>query len=140
MIVIFFSYSQALQDDVKILEPSVVNIKRVIDILARKVDDELKAELDSINQRLDTTWIKVVADAMQKNGQLKSAMDLTCRTLEGIASTGLLLDELQVDIPPTVIINSTSELSQTLRKLNMLKNRIDLKTADYRSVVDAGIV
>lgn len=118
----------------------MVNIKRVIDILARKVDDELKAELDSINQRLDTTWIKVVADAMQKNGQLKSAMDLTCRTLEGIASTGLLLDELQVDIPPTVIINSTSELSQTLRKLNMLKNRIDLKTADYRSVVDAGIV
>jgi len=129
-----------LQADVKTLEPSVINIKRVVDLLALKVDDELKEELNKISQRLDTTWINVVADALEKNSQLKNALDLTRRTLDGITSIDLLLDELQVDIPPTVIINSTSELSQTLRKLNTLKNRIDAKVADYRSVVDAGIV
>ena len=118
----------------------MINIKRVVSVLALKVDDVLKEELDKISQRLDTTWINVVADALEKNSQLKNALDLTRRTLDGITSIDLLLDELQVDIPPTVIINSTSELSQTLRKLNTLKNRVDTKVADYRSVVDAGIV
>ena len=136
----FLFYLQALQADVKTLEPSVINIKRVVSVLALKVDDVLKEELDKISQRLDTTWINVVADALEKNSQLKNALDLTRRTLDGITSIDLLLDELQVDIPPTVIINSTSELSQTLRKLNTLKNRVDTKVADYRSVVDAGIV
>lgn len=135
-----FFFLQALQADVKTLEPSVINIKRVVSMLALKVDDHLKEELDKITQRLDTTWINVVADALEKNTQLNKALDLTRRTLDGINSIDLLLDELKVDIPPIVVINSTSELSQTLRKLNTLKNRVDAKVADYRNVVDAGIV
>ena len=129
---------QALQDDVKILEPSVTNVKHVITLLAPKVDEDLLDEMNKISERLATTWITVIADALQKNSVLHTALTLTRRAVEGIESTNIWLNELELDIPPPAIINSTSELSQTLRKLNALKNRVDLKTNEYKSFMDAG--
>uniref|UniRef100_A0A0N8BMF8 Dystrophin major muscle n=2 Tax=Daphnia magna TaxID=35525 RepID=A0A0N8BMF8_9CRUS len=130
--------SNALQDDVKTLEPSVVNIKHVITLLAPKVDEDLLAEMNEINERLATTWITVIAGALQKNGVLTTALSLTRQTVDGIQSTNTWLSELELEIPPPAVINSTSELSQTLRKLNALKNRVDLKTNEYKSFIEAG--
>ncbi|XP_046644687.1 utrophin-like isoform X8 [Daphnia pulicaria] len=130
--------SNALQDDVKILEPSVVNVKHVISLLAPKVDEELSAEMNKISERLATTWITVIAGALQKNGVLATALSLTRQTVEGIESTNVWLNELELEIPPPAVINSTSELSQTLRKLNALKNRVDLKTSEYKCFSEAG--
>lgn len=113
-------------------------MKHVIGILSPKVTEVVLEELKRISDRLDTTWITVVADSLKRNAALRGALDLTRRSMEGISSIHLWLDELQVDIPAAAPINSTSELSQTLRKLNMLKNRIDAKTSEYRSVVDSG--
>ena len=107
-------------------------------LLGSKVDEDLQLELNKSTELLNSTWLHVISDAKEKNGLLKGALDLTRKTVEGIASTNAWLDELQADIPTIVVINSTSELSQTLRKLNALKNRVDLKTVEYRSVVDAG--
>jgi len=131
-------FLQALQEDVKKLEPNVSNIKRVIDILSPKVEEELLKELKRIKERLDTTWVTVVAESLKKNNSLKNALELTQRTVEGTASIRSYLDELLPDIPAAAVINSTAELSQTLRKLNALKNRVDMKTNEYRSIVDAG--
>lgn len=114
------------------------NIKRVIDILSPKVEEELLKELKRIKERLDTTWVTVVAESLKKNNSLKNALELTQRTVEGTASIRSYLDELLPDIPAAAVINSTAELSQTLRKLNALKNRVDMKTNEYRSIVDAG--
>ncbi len=122
----------------KILEPSVTNVKHVITLLAPKVDEYLLNEMNQISDRLATTWITVIAEALQKNGLLNTALTSTRRTVEGIESTNIWLNELELDIPPPAIINSTSELSQTLRKLNALKNRVDLRTNDYKSFLDAG--
>ncbi|EFX89386.1 dystrophin [Daphnia pulex] len=130
--------SNALQDDVKILEPSVVNVKHVITLLAPKVDEELLAEMNKISERLATTWITVIAGALQKNGVLATALSLTRQTFEGVESTNVWLNELELEIPPPAVINSTSELSQTLRKLNALKNRVDLKTSEYKCFIEAG--
>ncbi|KAI9557614.1 dystrophin [Daphnia sinensis] len=130
--------SNALQDDVKTLEPSVANIKHVITLLAPKVDEDLLAEMNEINERLATTWITVIAGALQKNGVLTTALSLTRQTVDGIESTNTWLNELELEIPPPAVINSTSELSQTLRKLNALKNRVDLKTNEYKSFIEAG--
>lgn len=127
-----------MQEDVKKLEPNVSNIKRVIDILSPKVEEELLKELKRIKERLDTTWVTVVAESLKKNNSLKTALELTQRTVEGTASIRSYLDELLPDIPAAAVINSTTELSQTLRKLNALKNRVDMKTNEYRSIVDAG--
>lgn len=129
---------KALQDDVKTLEPSLRNVKHVISLLLPKADEELSKELNRINERLSTTWVTVVADSTQKNAVLKTALDLTKRALEGIAATNQWLDELQADTPEPTVINSTSELSQTLRKLNTLKNRVDSKSIEYKPIVDAG--
>lgn len=114
------------------------NVIRVISLLSPKADEQLSQELKKINERLSTTWVTVVADSTQKNAVLKNALDLTKRTLEGITTTNQWLDELQTDIPEPAVINSTSELSQTLRKLNALKNRVDAKAIEYKSIVDAG--
>lgn len=122
----------------KTLEPSLRNVKHVISLLSPKADEELSQELNRINERLSTTWVTVVADSTHKNAVLKTALDLTKRTLGGIITTNEWLDEFQSDIPEPSVINSTSELSQTLRKLNSLKNRVDTKAIDYKSIVDAG--
>jgi hypothetical protein len=103
------------------------------------VDEELLAEMNKISERLATTWITVIAGALQKNGILTTALSLTRQTVEGIESTNVWLNELELEIPPHAVINSTSELSQTLRKLNALKNRVDLKTSEYKCFVEAGI-
>ena len=131
---------QALQEDVKTLEPSVSNINNCVLLLSRKVDEDLQVELNKTTEQLNSAWIHVVSDAKEKNGILKGALDLTRKSMEGIASTNQWLDELEVEIPAIVVINSTSELSQTLRKLNALKNRVDSKTVEYRSVLDAGMI
>ena len=130
---------QALQEDVKTLEPSVSNINNCVLLLSPKVDEELQMELKRTTEQLNSSWIRVVADAKEKNGILKGALDLTRKSIEGIGSTNQWLNELEVEIPAIGVINSTSELSQTLRKLNALKNRVDSKTVEYRSVLDAGI-
>lgn len=127
-----------MQDDVKTLEPSVANIKHVITLLAPKVDEDLLVEMNKINERLATTWITVIAGALQKNGVLNTALSLTRQTVGGIESTNTWLNELEIEIPPPVVINSTSELSQTLRKLNALKNRVDLKTSECKGFIEAG--
>lgn len=121
----------------KTLEPSVSNIKRVIGILSPLVDEDLLTELNRISDRLNTTWVTVVADAERKNSALKEALHLTRRAVDGITSLNAWLNEMEGDIQLGALINSTSELSQTLRKLNALKNRADLKASDYKSVVDA---
>lgn len=122
----------------KTLEPSVSNVKHVISLLAPKVDENLFNEMNGISERLATTWITVIADALQKNGVLNTALNLTRQTVEGMESTELWLNELEEEVPPPAVINSTSELSQTLRKLNALKNRVDMKTSEYKSFIDAG--
>lgn len=102
------------------------------------MDEDLLAEMNEINERLATTWITVIAGALQKNGVLTTALSLTRQTVDGIQSTNTWLSELELEIPPPAVINSTSELSQTLRKLNALKNRVDLKTNEYKSFIEAG--
>ena len=111
----------------KTLEPSVSNINNCVLLLSPKVDEELQAELKKTTEQLNSSWIRVVADAKEKNGILKGALDLTRKSIEGISSTNEWLNELEVEIPAIGVINSTSELSQTLRKLNALKNRAEFK-------------
>ena len=129
---------QALQEDVKTLEPSVSNVKHVISLLVPKVDQDLLTEMNGISERLATTWISVVADALEKNKILYTALELTRQTVEGIESTEIWINDLHGEIPTPAIINSTSELSQTLRKLNALKSRVDSKAGEYKTFMDAG--
>jgi len=132
--------TQALQDDVETLEPSMANIKCVVGALSGRVDDGLRAHLDRSAERLGATWSRVVGEAHQKNLRLKEALEVTRSLAHGAASLAPWIDELAADVASSDAIHSTAELSAALRKLNALKNRIDAKSVEYKSVVDAGAV
>ena len=116
----------------------MTNINYVVQVLTPKADEALLVDLSQSVERLNSTWTRVITEAKQKNRRLKEALDTTRRMVDGLNGVHPWIDELEADIPASAVINSTSELSQTLRKLNSLKNRVDLKAADYKSVVDAG--
>jgi hypothetical protein len=116
----------------------VTNINYVVGVLTPKADEALLLDLSQSVERLNSTWTQVITEAKQKNRRLKEALDTTRRMVDGLNGVHPWIDELEADIPASAVINSTSELSQTLRKLNSLKNRVDLKAADYKSAVDAG--
>lgn len=94
--------------------------------------------MNGISERLATTWISVIADASQKNNTLNTALALTRQTVEGIESIETWINELETEVPTPAVIDSTSELSQTLRKLNALKSRVDSKASEYKTFMDAG--
>ena len=131
-------FLQALQEDVVTLEPSVTNVNYVVRMLSTKTADDLQCQLTGMIDDLNKTWHQVVSDSRLKNERLNEALDRTRQLKTMTDSLDYWLGDIEADIPAAAVINSTSELSVALRKLNSLKNRIELRAAEANSLIETG--
>nr|CAD7404046.1 unnamed protein product [Timema cristinae] len=131
--------SNALQDDVKTLQQNVVKLdvtaQKLLENAEPKFADELKTRLDTLTGE----WKKVVQDSRSQNAKLKDALDKTKKVLEGVQEFTSWLCKMETEIPTSVDVTSSAELFQLKAKYQLIKDKVDHRTDQFRDLNEKGI-
>nr|CAD7573370.1 unnamed protein product [Timema californicum] len=129
---------QALQDDVKTLQQNVVKLdvtaQKLLENAEPKFADELKTRLDTLTGE----WKKVVQDSRSQNAKLKDALDKTKKVLEGVQEFTSWLCKMETEIPTSVDVTSSAELFQLKAKYQLIKDKVDHRTDQFRDLNEKG--
>nr|CAD7448133.1 unnamed protein product [Timema bartmani] len=130
--------SNALQDDVKTLQQNVVKLdvtaQKLLENAEPKFANELKTRLDT----LTSEWKKVVQDSRSQNAKLKDALDKTKKVLEGVQEFTSWLCKMETEIPTSVDVTSSAELFQLKAKYQLIKDKVDHRTDQFRDLNEKG--
>ncbi|CAG2064518.1 unnamed protein product, partial [Timema podura] len=130
--------SNALQDDVKTLQQNVVKLdvtaQKLLENAEPKFANELKTRLDTLTGE----WKKVVQDSRSQNAKLKDALDKTKKVLEGVQEFTSWLCKMETEIPTSVDVTSSAELFQLKAKYQLIKDKVDHRTDQFRDLNEKG--
>ncbi|XP_063241315.1 dystrophin, isoforms A/C/F/G/H-like [Bacillus rossius redtenbacheri] len=130
--------SNALQDDVKMLQTNVSKIERTALKLLENAEpgfhDDLKSQLDVLLKK----WREVVEDSRQHNRQLQEALHKTKKAVSGVEELTAWLSRLEEGVPASPSVASSTELFQLKARYHTLKDKVDSKTQQFRSLNEMG--
>ncbi|XP_049782226.1 dystrophin, isoforms A/C/F/G/H-like, partial [Schistocerca cancellata] len=130
--------SNALQDDVETLQPNFNKIKTTAEKLLDNAEpafaEQLKLQLEALSKK----WEKVTGDSKQQNTALKEALEKTRKVISGVEDFKAWLCKLETEIPPSPLVNSSTELYQMKGRYQLLKDKVDSRTEDFRNLNEMG--
>ncbi|PSN29971.1 hypothetical protein C0J52_24408 [Blattella germanica] len=118
--------SNALQDDIETLQPNVNNIESTSQKLLNNADPTFSEELRSEVGILMEKWKIVVKGAKEQNVN------------EGVEEFTSWLCKLETEVPTSTSITSSAELFQMKGKYQILKDKVDRRTEEFRNLNEMG--
>ena len=137
--------SDALQDDIRTLQPNMDQINETGNTLINRCDkteDEFSNDLQNKLSNLNSDWDATVASALEQNSKLRTALDKSKEVVTLISDINVFLDQLETDLASTESspVTAAPELSQRTFKLMQLREKTDQKSEAFHrlSTFDVG--
>jgi len=130
--------SDALQEDVATLRPSVDAITKTGARLKERSDPKLADEIFGrpLND-LKAKWEETVAAAREQNGRLKLCREQSEGAEEALDAAEVFLRGVEADLPEDEPTKETSKISQRTFKLQELRERMERKRTTLSTLLDA---
>ena len=136
--------SDALQEDIRTLQPNFDLINRAGQSLIDKCDkdDAFVRELEEQLEVLTNDWNSTMKAAGDQNERLRTASEESSKVMELIQDINLFLDQIESELSSTESfpVTGAPQLSQTTFKFMQLREKTDQKSEDLNrlSAYDAG--
>ncbi|XP_069695333.1 dystrophin, isoforms A/C/F/G/H isoform X7 [Periplaneta americana] len=130
--------SNALQDDVETLQPNVNNIETTSQKLLSNADPNFAEKLRSQVEILIAKWKRIVESAKEQNVRLNDALEKSKKVIEGVDEFTSWLCKLEGEVPSSASVTSSAELFQLKGKYQILKDKVDKRTEDFRNLNEMG--
>ena len=138
--------SDALQDDIRTLQPNMDQINETGNTLINRCDsneDTFSNDLQNKLSNLNHDWDATVTSAGQQNSKLRTALDKSKEVITLISDINVFLDQLETDLASTESspVTAAPELSQRTFKLMQLREKTDQKSEAFHrlSTFDVGL-
>ena len=126
--------SDALQEDIRTLQPNLDNINETGQSLISRCDNNdqhFVTELMELLSNLNIEWDATIAAASEQNSKLRTALEKSNEVVTLINDINMFLDQLESELVTTDSspVTAAPELSQRTFKLLQLRERTDEKSA-----------
>ncbi|XP_065334491.1 dystrophin, isoforms A/C/F/G/H-like isoform X2 [Cloeon dipterum] len=133
-----------LEGDVKVMQPKFAaleqNARKNLGVVSIDGEPLEKSELRKRAAELTKTWKDISAKTCTQNKRLQDALTKTLDVLKGVDNLDQWLVELENEIPPekAPTASSSAELFRVKGQLQVLKDKVDSRTEQFRSINETG--
>ncbi|XP_076373889.1 LOW QUALITY PROTEIN: dystrophin-like [Tachypleus tridentatus] len=124
--------SNALQDDIKTIQPNVDNINSTGRELLQNAEVSFSNRLKDRLSQLNEKWNTVLRLAQSKNTSLEEALKKSQTAVSGISEFEKWLVSVESEMPSDESITTSVELQTRTKKFQLIKDKLDAKASDYR--------
>ncbi|XP_059471698.1 dystrophin, isoforms A/C/F/G/H isoform X9 [Neocloeon triangulifer] len=133
-----------LAEDVKVMQPKFATLelsaKKILGLSSTDGEPLEKSDLRKQVNDLTKTWKELSSRTHSQNKRLQDALTKTLDVLKGVDDLEQWLQELETEIPlekaPTA--SSSAELFRVKGQLQVLKDKVDSRTEQFRTINEIG--